>query len=109
LVSRVAGIGAPVDGVTPAVDDPELLRRDCQRSRKLGFSGKLCIHPRQVDIVNDCFAPTSDEIHWAESIVDAFSRADGNAVLVDGRMVDRPVLLKANAILRERQSREPRS
>jgi citrate lyase subunit beta/citryl-CoA lyase len=109
LVSRVAGIGAPVDGVTPAVDDPELLRRDCQRSRKLGFSGKLCIHPRQVDIVNDCFAPTSDEIQWAESIVDAFSRADGNAVLVDGRMVDRPVLLKANAILRERQSREPRS
>lgn len=102
LVSRVAGIAAPVDGVTQAIDDPERLRRDCQRSRQLGFSGKVCIHPKQVDIVNGCFSPTKDEIAWAERIVAAFSHAQGNAVLVDGRMVDRPVLLKAQAILAER-------
>ena len=101
LVSRVAGIEPPVDGVTQAIDDPELLRRDCHRSRQLGFAAKLCIHPSQIDIVNACFAPTADETAWAARVVEAFGQAHGNAVQVDGRMVDRPVLLKAQAILRE--------
>ena len=101
LVSRVAGIEPPVDGVTQAIDDPELLRRDCYRSRQLGFAAKLCIHPNQVDIVNGCFAPTADEVAWAGRVIEAFGRAQGNAVQVDGRMVDRPVLLKAQAILSE--------
>jgi len=101
LVSRVAGIAAPVDGVTQAIDDRELLRRDCHRSRQLGFAGKVCIHPSQIDIVNGCFSPGAEEVEWAEKVVAAFASARGNAVLVDGRMVDRPVLLKAHAILDE--------
>jgi len=101
VVSRVAGIEAPIDGVTQAIDDAELLRRHARRSRELGFGGKACIHPRQVDIVNDCFAPTADDVRWAEAVVTAFAKASGSAVLVDGRMVDRPVLLKAQAILSE--------
>jgi citrate lyase subunit beta / citryl-CoA lyase len=101
LVSRVAGIAAPVDGVTQAIDDLELLRRDCHRSRQLGFVGKVCIHPSQIDIVNGCFSPSVEEVEWAEKVVAAFASARGNAVLVDGRMVDRPVLLKAQAILDE--------
>ena len=105
LASRVAGIEAPIDGVTQAIDDPELLRRECVRSRQLGFGAKLCIHPKQVDIVNGCFAPTQDEIAWAEGIVDAVEKSRGAAVKVDGRMVDRPVLLKAQAILAERAGR----
>ena len=105
LASRVAGIAPPIDGVTQAIDDPELLRRDSTRSRQLGFGGKLCIHPNQVDVVNACFAPTPDETAWAERVVVAFERAKGSAVLVDGRMVDRPVLLKARAILDERDAR----
>ena len=106
VVSRVAGIDAPIDGVTQAIDDAELLRRDCHRSRQLGFGGKACIHPNQVDIVNACFSPTAEEIAWAERVVAAFSSAHGNAVLVDGRMVDRPVLLKAQSMLDERGSTE---
>jgi len=105
LASRVAGIAPPVNGVTQAIDDPELLRRECVRSRQLGFGAKLCIHPKQVDIVNGCFAPTKDEIAWAERIVDAVEKSQGAAVKVDGRMVDRPVLLKAQAILAEREER----
>jgi citrate lyase subunit beta/citryl-CoA lyase len=101
LVSRVAGIDAPIDGVTQAIDDAELLRRDCHRSRQLGFAAKVCIHPNQIDTVNCCFAPSAEEVEWAERIVAAFERAQGNAVQVDGRMVDRPVLLKAQAILDE--------
>lgn len=99
LVSRVAGLPAPVDGVTTAIDDAEALARDLERTRRLGFGGKLCIHPKQVEDVNAAFRPTPDEIAWAERIVAAMAEAAGAAVAVDGRMVDRPVLLKAREIL----------
>jgi citrate lyase subunit beta/citryl-CoA lyase len=105
LVSRVAGIAAPIDGVTQAIDDPEAIRRDAARSRELGFGGKACIHPNQVDIVNECFAPTAAEVRWAEAVVAAFATSAGDAVRVEGRMVDRPVLLKAQGILAERSPR----
>ncbi len=102
VASRVAGIAAPIDGVTQAFDDPELLRRDCCRSRQLGFGGKACIHPNQVDVVNTAFAPSADEIDWAQRVVAAFEQSSGRAVQLDGRMIDRPVLLKAQAMLAER-------
>jgi citrate lyase subunit beta/citryl-CoA lyase len=105
LASRVADIDAPVDGVTQTIDDPELLRRDCARARQLGFAGKLCIHPKQVDIVNRCFAPSPEDVAWAQRVVDAFARSDGNAALLDGRMVDRPVLVRATALLAEARDR----
>lgn len=102
VASRVAGIAPPIDGVTQAIDDAELLRRDCARARQLGFGGKACIHPAQVDVVNASFAPTAAEVEWAERIVAAFAQEAGGAVRVEGRMVDRPVLLKAQAVLAER-------
>jgi citrate lyase subunit beta / citryl-CoA lyase len=99
LVSRVAGLPAPVDGVTTAIDDLDAIRRDIDRARALGFGGKLCIHPKQVEIVNTAFRPTPDEVAWATRVVDADAAAGGAAVAVDGRMVDRPVLRKAQEIL----------
>ncbi len=99
LVSRLADRLAPVDGVTVAFDRPETLARDLDRSRRLGFGGKLCIHPRQVEAVNTAFRPTEEEIAWAARVVEADAHAAGAAVAVDGRMVDRPVLLKARTIL----------
>ena len=101
LASRVAGIGAPVDGITQAIDDDELLRRDTERARRLGFGAKLCIHPRQVDVVNHAFAPTEDDVSWAERVVAAFAASHGNATLLDGKMIDGPGLAKAQAILDE--------
>ena len=101
LASRVAGIGPPVDGITQSVDDVELLRRDCQRARQLGFGAKLCIHPAQVDVVNRCFGPSAEDVEWAKRVVDAFARSHGNAALLDGRMIDRPVLVRAEAMLAE--------
>jgi len=101
LASRAAGIGAPIDGVTVALDDEARLREDVLRARRLGFGGKLCIHPRQVAMVNTLFAPTADEVAWARRVVAATGNAGGNVVSVDGRMVDRPVVLRAEAILRE--------
>jgi len=101
LVSRVAGIAAPVDGVTVAIDDLEQVRSDALRALRLGFGGKLCIHPKQAAPVNACFAPTGDEIAWAHRVLEAAKAAAGAAVAVDGKMVDRPVMLKARAILAE--------
>jgi len=99
LVSRLAGLPAPVDGVTTALDDEAALSHDVARARRLGFGGKLCIHPKQVAFVNAAFRPTSEEVAWAQRVVAADAAAGGAAVAVDGKMVDRPVLLKAREIL----------
>jgi citrate lyase subunit beta/citryl-CoA lyase len=106
LASRLAGIAAPVDGVCTAIDDVELLEAESLRSRRLGFGGKLCIHPRQVAVVNRCFTPTADEVAWAQRVIDADARSGGAVVAVDGKMVDRPVVLRATTILREAKARQ---
>ena len=104
LASRRAGIGAPIDGVTTAIDDPARLQADVQRARRLGFCGKLCIHPKQVAAVNAFFAPSVDEVSWARRVLDAAAAAGGAAIAVDGKRVDKPVLLRAESILREAMS-----
>lgn len=99
LASRVGGILPPVDGVSVALDDAAVIEADAMRARRLGFGGKLCIHPKQVAIVNACFSPRPEEIDWARRVIAASDAARGAAVAVDGKMVDRPVLLKAQRIL----------
>ena len=99
LASRLAALDSPVDGVSTAIDDAAALAADTRRARRLGFGAKLCIHPRQVAAVHAAFAPTADELAWAERVVAAAAASSGGAVAVDGRMVDRPVLLRAQALL----------
>ena len=101
LVSRLAGIQAPVDGITTAIDDPARLRTDALRARRLGFGGKLCIHPKQIGPVNESFRPDAEEIAWARRVVEAASATRAGALAVDGGMVDRPIVLKAQRILKE--------
>jgi citrate lyase subunit beta/citryl-CoA lyase len=104
LASRLAGLPAPVDGVTAAIDDAALLVADVQRARRLGFGAKLCIHPRQVRAVHQGLAPAPPEVAWARRIVEAAGSAGGGAVAVDGTMVDAPVLERARTILRDAQA-----
>jgi citrate lyase subunit beta/citryl-CoA lyase len=99
LVSRLAGIQSPVDGVTTDINSPERVRADTLRARRLGFGGKMCIHPKQVPVVNECFAPTAEEEAWARRVVEASAASHGGATSVDGKMVDRPVLALAEKIL----------
>jgi citrate lyase subunit beta/citryl-CoA lyase len=99
LVSRVAGLEPPVDGVTTAIDDVERIRIDTLRAKRLGFGAKLCIHPKQIKLVNECFEPSAEEESWAKRIVEAAQAVRGAAVSVDGKMVDRPVIARAEAIL----------
>jgi citrate lyase subunit beta/citryl-CoA lyase len=99
LVSRIAGLLAPVDGVCTAIDDPQRLQEETQRARRLGFGAKLCIHPKQVGVVSDCWRPTPEQVDWARRVVAADAASGGAAVALDGKMIDRPVLLKAREIL----------
>ncbi len=102
LASRVANLPAPVDGVTTALDDAARIEAEARRARLLGFGGKLCIHPRQVPIVNGAFSPSEAELSWAQRVVDAAAAAGGAAVAVDGRMVDAPVLARARRLIAAR-------
>jgi citrate lyase subunit beta/citryl-CoA lyase len=104
LASRLADIQPPIDGVTVEIDNAERLRHDTLRGKHIGFGAKLCIHPKQVPVVLECFTPTADEITWAQRIVAAAADAKGAAVAVDGRMVDRPVIAKAEEVLSQVES-----
>ena len=99
LASRLAGLRAPVDGVSAAIEDTDALRADAERARRLGFGAKLCIHPRQVAVVERALAPSEAEREWARRVLDASARAKGGVATVDGKMVDKPVMLRARAIL----------
>lgn len=99
VASRRAGLPAPVDGVTTATTDAQVLAQDAQRSRRFGFGAKLCIHPAQVAGVHQALAPTEAEFAWAERVLAAEAQAHGGAFSVDGKMVDPPVLLLARQIL----------
>jgi citrate lyase subunit beta/citryl-CoA lyase len=100
LASRVACLAAPVDGVTTAFNDAAPVLADSLRARRLGFGGKLCIHPAQVAIVNEGFLPSDAERRWAEQVVRAARDAGGGAVALSGGMLDKPVIEKALAVLR---------
>jgi len=101
LHSRLANLAPPVDGVCTALDDEAALEAEARRARRLGFGAKLCVHPRQVNTVNHGFTPSADEVAWARRVLDAAAAADGAAVAVDGKMVDKPVLLRAHALLQQ--------
>lgn len=100
LASRLAGIQSPVDGPCLSWEDQALLKSDSERARRLGFGAKLCIHPKQVATVNAAFSPGAPEIAWAHKVLEAAKRSGGAAVAIDGRMIDRPVMLKAEQIIR---------
>jgi citrate lyase subunit beta/citryl-CoA lyase len=99
LASRRAGLPAPVDGVTTALGDAERLAADIGRGRRLGFGGKLCIHPTQVAAVNEGFGPTPAERQWALRVLSASQSHEAGAFQLDGQMVDAPVLQRARSYL----------
>lgn len=100
LASRLAGLQAPVDGVSTAIDQSSRLEAEARRARALGFGAKLCIHPKQVASVNQGFSPVPERVAWAKRVLAADAASGGAPVAVDGKMVDRPVVLKAQAVLR---------
>lgn len=101
MACREAGISAQ-DAVFSDVRDMEGLERDLEMTRTLGFDGKTCIHPSQIDRVNSCFTPGQREIEKAERILEALERAGqkrSGACLLDGSMIDKPMELRARLTL----------
>jgi len=98
IASRVAGLPAPVAGVTPQLDDAERLLADLALSRRQGFGAKLCIHPSQVAPIHTALRPGAEALDWARRVLAADAASPGAARL-DGRMVDRPVVLQAQRTL----------
>jgi citrate lyase subunit beta/citryl-CoA lyase len=101
LASRLAGLPAPIDGVTTDLRNPDLAFADMQRVRLLGFRGKLCIHPNQVSRIHAALRPSEEEVARAGAIVAAHKAAGGGAIAVDGIMIDQPVVARAYRTLHE--------
>jgi len=99
LASRRAGLAAPVDGVTVDTRDPERMRHDANRARRMGFGAKLCIHPAQVAPLHAAFDPDDAAVAQALRVQQALRDAGGGVCVLDGRMVDAPVLLQAEQTL----------
>jgi citrate lyase subunit beta / citryl-CoA lyase len=102
IASRVAGVAAPLDAVTPSLDDERQLANDLDRARRFGFGGKLCIHPRQVAATHRAFAPTAEELAWARGLLEALAgraEQDRGTFSYRGEMVDRPVIDRARRLL----------
>jgi len=92
-----------IDTVFPDVNDEEGLRKETEYAKKIGFTGKAVINPRQIDIIHEVFTPTEDEIRKAYRIVKEFrtnSAAGIGVFAIDGKMVDAPVVSRAEYILR---------
>lgn len=105
LHSRTARLAPPLETVFPSIEDrPGLLRR-ARTACDMGFGGLLCIHPSQVDIVHQAFMPTAEELAWASRVTAAGASGEG-VFVVDGQMVDAPVLARARRLLERAGQRQ---
>lgn len=106
LARNICLYGAAVAKI-PAIEtvyvdfrNTEGLRRDTEAARRDGFTGRLAIHPAQVPVINDVFTPSAEQIEKAKAVIAAFAAQPGaGAVGIDGKMYDRPHLVRAQALL----------
>lgn len=95
--SRAARRLPPLDGVTTNLENPTVMEDDASHAAELGFGGKLAIHPKQIEPIVKAFRPSEKAIVWARNTLGAAS--SGEALRIDGEMVDRPVIERARKIL----------
>jgi citrate lyase subunit beta / citryl-CoA lyase len=102
ISARAAGRRPPLDGPFIDISAGERFLAQCAQARRLGFAGKMLIHPSQVAPTHHGFAPTADEAEQARRVVEQFAEAEANgvaAIVVDGRLVDYPVMMRAHRII----------
>jgi citrate lyase subunit beta/citryl-CoA lyase len=104
VACRAAKVDPPLD--TPFMIDlknVEALKTDAQRARQLGFQGKLCIHPIQIEPCHAVFSPTAEEIEQAERVIQAFEDAEAQgigAIQLDGKLIDTPIVERSRRIVK---------
>ena len=93
LVHAGASVGVDVIDV-PYLDleDMNGMKKEAELVRNLGFTGKGSIHPKQINILNEVFTPSNDEITKAKKIIDQFNASDTGLVVIDGKLIEKPVL-----------------
>ncbi len=102
VACRAAGVDPPLD--TPFMidlKDVDALRADAERAKRLGFQGKLCIHPIQIEACHAVFSPTAEEVEHAERVIQAFEDAEARgigAIQLDGKFIDAPIVEKSRRI-----------
>ena len=101
VAARAANV-ASLDSPFVAFQDPDALRADAQRARQMGYTGKHAIHPAQLDIINEVFSPAPDEVAYARRIMVEWEKAEAEgrgSLAMDGKMVDVPVVKRAQNLL----------
>ena len=101
IAAKACGV-APIDCVHLAVKDEQAFRRDTELGLRLGFEGKLCIHPRQVVLANHVYTPGKEQIDYALRVVEAWKRAEGEGrgvFTLDGKMIDAPLVAVQQRVL----------
>ncbi len=101
IAARAGDVGA-LDSPFVRFRDPDALREDAGRARRMGYTGKFAIHPAQLEIINETFSPSADEIDYARRVVEAWDAAEAagrGSLALDGRMVDVPVVKRAQNLL----------
>lgn len=107
LAAHAAGVQA-IETLYIDFRNEEGLRLSCRAARSEGFSGRLAIHPAQVAIINECFAPSADEIAHAKRVLAAFeANPDAGTVGLDGKMIDIPHLKQAQRVLAQAEMFAP--
>jgi len=102
VYSRTGGLEPPIDTVYGHIHDREGFEASCRRGRELGFQGRLCIHPDQVEPANRSYSPSPEEIAWAEDVVAAFTAAEAQGVAsiqVRGQLIDYANAMQAQRLL----------
>ena len=101
VAARAAGV-AGLDGPFVGFRDPEGLKTDAGAARRMGYTGKFAIHPAQIDAINETFSPNPEDVAYAKRVVEAWDEAEAagrGSLSIDGRMVDVPVVKRAQNLL----------
>ncbi|MHB0774879.1 HpcH/HpaI aldolase/citrate lyase family protein [Halomonas sp. WWR20] len=96
--SLAAGLLPPVESVHPSIEDTAAVGQVAKRAKEMGFSGMLCIHPKQLSPINQAFTPSEAEVAWARRVMEGADQ-HGGAFSIEGQMVDAPVVARAQRII----------
>jgi citrate lyase subunit beta/citryl-CoA lyase len=102
VASAAARIARPVDGPTLELEDMARIESDTLAARRLGMGAKLCVHPRQLPIVEAVFGSLASQKEWARGVLAAFEASGGGVISLNGEMIDAPVAARARTILESR-------
>ena len=99
MASVAAGVTA-YDTVYPDIKNVDGLRAEAQEGRRMGYGGKIAIHPDQVAVIHEVFTPSAQEVDWAKRVIATFESNPGAGVLtLDGKMLDKPHLVLARRLM----------